>query len=359
MTTQLLRPRAVDDARLEALVGRVVTDISAAYGGAAVAVGHALGLYVAMWDQGPLTPAELAHRTGAYERYVREWLNAQAAGGYVDFDPNTGCYELTPEQALVFADESSPVFIPPAWQIPATLFREQDRSADAFRTGRGVAWGDHDPRLHEGVATFYRNGYRASLVSQWLPALSGVVERLEEGALVADVGCGFGHSTALMAEAFPWSTFRGFDTHPGSIEAARAMARDAGLENLSFEVVEADGLPGRDYALICFFDCLHDLGDPVAVARQAYAALAPEGAVLLVEPFASDRVEENFNPIGRLYYAASSMLCLPHAQSEGGAYALGAQAGEAQLRAVFEAAGFTRFRRAAETPFNLIFEARR
>ncbi|MEZ4552823.1 MAG: class I SAM-dependent methyltransferase [Dehalococcoidia bacterium] len=359
MTTQLHRPRPVDQASLETLVGRAVSDISAAYGGSTVVVGHALGLYVAMWDQGPLPPAEVARRAGAPERYVREWLYAQAAGGYVDFDSATGCFELNPEQALVFADESSPVFIPSAWHVPATLFREQERFVEAYRNDEGIAWSEHDHRLHEGVATFYRNGYRASLVSEWLPALTGVVPLLEAGILVADIGCGYGHSTTLMAEAFPWSTFRGFDTHSGSVEAARGLARERDLDNVSFEVVGAGGIPGRDYGLVCFFDCLHDLGDPLAAARQAYGALAPDGAVLLVEPFASDRVEDNFNPVGRLYYAASSLVCLPHAVSEGGLYALGAQAGEAATRAVFEEAGFTRFRRAAETPFNLIFEVRK
>ncbi len=359
MTTQELAPTAVDEVRLDALLQRVVSDLSAGYAGVTVLLGHRLGLYAVMRGRGPMTPAEVAARAGCDQRYVHEWLNAQAAGGYVEYDPASVRYELTAEQALVFADDSSPVFIPPAWQVPQTLFAGHDRAVEAFQTGRGIPWGDHDPRLHEGVATFYRNGYRASLVSQWLPALTGIVERLEEGALVADVGCGYGHSTALMAEAFPWSTFRGFDTHPASIEAAQAGARAAGLDNLAFEVVGADGIPGRDYALICFFDCLHDLGDPVAAAKQAREALAPGGSVLIVEPFAGDRVEDNLNPVGRLYYTGSTMLCLPHARSEGGAFALGAQAGEAAIRAVFEEAGFTRVRRAAETPFNLIFEARR
>jgi len=251
------------------------------------------------------------------------------------------------------------VFIPNAWNAPAALWHGEGRALEAFRTGKGVAWGEHDGRLHCGSAAFYRNGYRASLVSQWLPALDGVVQRLEAGIAVADVGCGYGHSTLLMAEAFPRSRFFGFDAHAASIDEARRNAADAALGGrVAFDVASSVDYRGRDYGLICFFDCLHDLGDPVAAVRHAAQALAPGGTVMLVEPFANDRVEDNLSTVARLYYAASAMVCCAHAISEGGNLVLGAQAGEARLAQVFRKAGFAHFRRAAETPFNLIFEAR-
>ena len=353
-------PVTLDQAKLESFVMRAVGDIASAYGGAMVSLGSKLGLYKAMAGAGPISARELAARAGCAERYVHEWLNAQAAAGYLDYHPISDTYELSPEHAMVLADDASPVFIPPAWNVPASMFFDEEKSLEAFRTGKGVAWGEHDARLHCGVAAFYRNGYRASLVPQWLPALDGVVEKLEAGIAVADVGCGHGHSSVLMAQAFPRSRFYGFDAHAGSLDEARRNALEAGVgERARFDVARAVDYPDRQYGLICFFDCLHDLGDPVAAARHAAKVLAPGGTVLLVEPFAHDRVEQNFTLAGRLYYAGSTTICCAHAISEGGKLVLGAQAGEARLAEVFRKAGFSHFRRAAETPFNLILEIRR
>ncbi|HSC94293.1 MAG TPA: methyltransferase domain-containing protein [Burkholderiales bacterium] len=350
----------IDRTRLDSFLMRAVGDLSAGYGGVMVSLGSKLGLYKAMWGAGPISARELAGRTGCAERYVREWLNAQAAGGYVDYHAVSDTYELSPEHAMVLADENSPVFIPHAWQVPASMWFDEEKAIEAFRTGQGVSWGEHDGRLYCGVAAFYRNGYRASLVPEWLPALDGVVQRLEAGIEVADIGCGYGHSTILMAQAFPNSRFHGFDVHAASIEEARRNAAEAGVaERVTFEVARAVDYPGTNYGLICFFDCLHDMGDPVAAARHAANALAQDGTAMLVEPFANDRVEDNLSPVARLYYAASTTLCCAHAISEGGKLVLGAQAGEKRLAEVFRKAGFTHFRRAAETPFNLILEARR
>jgi SAM-dependent methyltransferase len=353
-----IRPNAIDPAKLDAFLARAVGDLSAGYGGVMVSLGNRLGLYRAMAGAGPLSSRELASRAGCAERYVREWLNAQVAGGYVAYHAISDTYELTPEQAFVLANEDSPVFIPNAWAVPASMWFDEDKAVEAFRTGKGIPWGDHDGRLYCGVAAFYRNAYRGSLVSAWLPALDGVVAKLEAGAVVADIGCGYGHSTALMAQAFPASQFRGFDTHPGSVAEAQRLAAEAGVNQATFAVARADQYPGTGYDLICFFDCLHDMGDPVAAAAHAAKAIARDGTVMLVEPFANDRIEDNVSPVARLYYAASTTLCCAHAISEGGRMVLGAQAGEARLADVFRKAGFTRFRRAAETPFNLILEAR-
>jgi SAM-dependent methyltransferase len=353
-----IQPNAIDPAKLDAFLARAVGDLSAGYGGVMVSIGHRLGLYRTMAGAGPLSSQELASRADCAERYVREWLGAQVAGGYVAYHAISDTYELTPEQALVLANEDSPVFIPNAWAVPASMWFDEDKAVEAFRTGNGVPWGDHDGRLYCGVAAFYRNAYRGSLVSEWLPALDGVVEKLEAGAVVADVGCGYGHSTTLMAQAFPASQFRGFDTHPESVAEAQRVASEAGVAHAAFATARADEYPGTGYDLICFFDCLHDMGDPVAAAAHAAKALARDGTVVLIEPFANDRVEDNVSPVARLYYAASTTLCCAHAISEGGHMVLGAQAGEARLANVFRKAGFTRFRRAAETPFNLILEAR-
>jgi SAM-dependent methyltransferase len=352
-----MNSQAIDQTALNDVFNRALSDLSGAYGGLMVSLGNKLGLYQAMSGAGPISPRELAARTGCTERYVSEWLNSQAAGGYVLYHPSTSTYELSPEQAMVLADEDSPMFIPAAWQVPASMWFDEEKAVEAFRTGKGVSWGDHDSRLHCGVAAFFRNAYRGSLVTHWLPALDGVVERLKEGITVADVGCGHGHSTLVMAQAFPNSGFHGFDVHPASVEAARGNAAQAGVD-ARFEVARAVDYPRRNYGLICFFDCLHDMGDPVAAARYAAEALGDGGTVMLIEPFANDRVEDNLSPVSRLYYATSTTLCCAHAISEGGPVVLGAQAGEARLREVFRAAGFTHFRRAAETPFNLIFEAR-
>jgi len=348
----------LDPTKLDAFIARALADLSAGYGGVMVSLGHRLGLYKAMAGAGPLTARELSGRADCAERYVREWLGSQVAGGYVVYHAISDTYELTAEQAFVLADEDSPVFLPHAWNVPASMWLDEDKAVQAFRTGRGVAWGDHHGRLHCGVAAFYRNAYRASLVPQWLPALEGVVEKLSAGALVADIGCGHGHSTIAMAEAFPASRFHGFDTHRESVDAAQQAAAAAGFAHATFATAGATDYPGQGYDLICFFDCLHDMGDPLAAATHAAATLAPGGTVLLVEPFANDRVEDNISPVARMYYSVSTMVCCAHAISEGGRMVLGAQAGESRLGDVFRKAGFTRFRRAAQTPFNLILEAR-
>jgi ubiquinone/menaquinone biosynthesis C-methylase UbiE len=349
----------IDPAKLEAFIMRALGDLTAGYSGVLTSIGAKLGLYRAMAGAGPLSSSEVAERAGCVERYVREWLNAQAAGGYVIYHPSSATYELTAEQALVLADPESPYYLPHAWNVPAALWFDEDKALEAFRTGSGIAWSDHHERLACGVAAFYRNGYRASLVSQWLPALAGVTKRLEAGIAVADVGCGHGHSTRLMAEAFPRSRFYGFDTHAASLSEARSHAASAGLEGrVRFELAKADEITDNQYGLICFFDTLHDLGDPVGAAQRAARVLAPGGTVLLVEPFAHDRLADNLSPVARLYYTGSTLICCAHAISEGGKLVLGAQAGEARLADVFRKAGFAHFRRAAETPFNLIFEAR-
>lgn len=355
-----MRTTAIDSSKLETFAGRAVADLAAGYTGVMVSLGSKLGLYRELAGAGPLSARELATRARCAERYVREWLNAQAASGYVTYHSASDAYELEPEQALVLADEESPYFIPHAWNVPASMWFDESKALEAFRTGCGIAWGDHDRRLACGVAAFYRNGYRASLVPQWLPALDGVVAQLETGIAVADVGCGHGHSTLLMAQAFPRSRFYGFDAHGPSIDEARRHAASAGVEGRAqFEVARAVEITDRRYGLVCFFDTLHDLGDPVAAARHAAKILAPGGSVMLVEPFAQDRVEDNLSTVSQLYYSASTMICCAHAVSEGGELVLGAQAGEARLADVFRKAGFTHFRRAAETPFNLIFEVRR
>jgi ubiquinone/menaquinone biosynthesis C-methylase UbiE len=358
--TDIMNAPVIDPAKLEAFITRALGDLTAGYSGVLTSIGAKLGLYRAMAGAGPLSSREVAERAGCAERYVREWLNAQAAGGYVVYHPSSATYELTPEQAMVLADEHSPYYLPHAWNVPAALWFDEDKAVEAFRTGDGIAWSDHHERLACGVAAFYRNGYRASLVPQWLPALEGVVEKLAAGIDVADVGCGHGHSTLLMAEAFPRSRFHGFDTHPASIGEARKHAQHAGLvERVDFEQAAAAEIPDQQYGLVCFFDTLHDLGDPVAAAERAARVLAPGGTVLLVEPFAQDRLADNLSPVARLYYTGSTLICCAHAISEGGKLVLGAQAGEARLADVFRKAGFSHFRRAAETPFNLVFEARR
>lgn len=349
----------IDENALNAFVEKAVGDLSAGYGGVMVSLGDKLGLYKAMAGAGPLSSQELADRTGCAERYVREWLNSQVAGGYALYHPASGTYELTPEQAMVLADDTSPVFIPHAWNVPASMWFDEEQAIEAFRTGRGVSWGEHQDRLYCGVASLYRNAYQGSLVPEWLPALNGVTAGLEAGARVADVGCGHGHSTVIMAKAFPNSRFWGFDNHEASIDQAREVAQREGVaDRVSFSVSGADNYTEKNLDLICFFDCLHDMGHPLKAVAHAKQALKPDGTVLLIEPYASDRVEHNINPVGRMYYAASTTLCCAHAISEQGTHVLGAQAGEGRLAEVFAQAGFRSFRRATETPFNLILEAR-
>lgn len=343
----------------EEFVEKAFADLAGSYGGVMVSIGHRLGLYRALAGRGPLSSHELASRTGCEERYVREWLNSQAAGGYLAYHEESDTYELPAEHVPVLADEESPLFLAPVFEIPASMWFDQERTLEAFRTGEGVPWSEHDERLYCGVSVIYRNAYRASLVPEWLPALDGVVEKLERGALVADVGCGYGHSTALMAQAFERSRFVGFDTHDDSLEEARAQAEAAGVaDRVEFRKADARAYSGR-YDLICFFDCLHDLGDPVGAARHAYESLADDGTLLVVEPYAGDAVPDNLGPVGRLYYSASTTMCVAHSRSEEVGLALGAQAGPARLTDVLREAGFGSVRIAHETPFNIVLEARR
>jgi SAM-dependent methyltransferase len=350
---------ALNEAKVGEFVGQVVGELGATLNAGLVVIGDRLGLYKAMDGAGGLTPGELAERTGTSERYVREWLNAQAAGGYVDYDAEERRYSLPPEHAFVLADESSPYFMPGAFQLMTASVRDEPRITEAFRSGAGVGWHEHNHGVFEGCERFFRPGYAANLVASWIPALDGVEQKLHAGATVADIGCGHGASTILMAEAYPESRFVGYDYHDGSIAEARERARDAGLsDRVRFEVAPAAGYPGTGYDLVCTFDCLHDMGDPVGASRHVLASLADDGTWLIVEPFANDRVEDNHNPVGRVYYGASTFLCTPASLSQEVGLALGAQAGEARLRDVVTSAGFRQFRRATETPFNLVLEAR-
>jgi SAM-dependent methyltransferase len=351
----------LDEAKVGAFVGQVVTELGATLNAALVVIGDELGLYKAMDGAGGITPGELAERTGTSERYVREWLNAQAAGGYVEYDAHERRYTLPPEHAVALADENSPYFMPGAFQLMTASVRDEPTIREAFRSGAGVGWHEHNHGVFEGCERFFRPGYVANLVSSWIPALDGVEEKLSAGALVADVGCGHGASTLLMAEAYPASRFVGFDYHDGSIAEARERAAAAGLpeERVSFEVAPAAGYPGSGYDFVTTFDCLHDMGDPVGAAHHVLESLAPDGTWMVVEPFAGDRVEDNLNPVGRVYYGASTLLCTPASLSQEVGLALGAQAGPARLRDVITSAGFGHFRQATETPFNLVLEARR
>lgn len=348
----------MDQAKLNEFMGKLVADMGGAAMVASVIVGEELGLYRAMADGEPITADALASKTQCNPRLVLEWLRAQAASGYVEHAE--GRFRLSAEQALALADESSPVYIAGGASVLATMYLDKDKLVKAMRSDGALAWGDHHPCMFSGTERFFRPGYRAHLVSSWLPALDGVVEKLEKGAKVADVGCGHGASTVILAQAFPRSRFFGFDFHAPSIATAAQRARDAGVEGqVSFAEADAKGYPRESFDLICFFDCLHDMGDPVGAARHAYDALAADGTVLLVEPFANDRLEDNCNPVGRMLYAASTFVCTPNSLSQEVGLGLGAQAGQARLSRVFAEAGFSRFRRAAETPFNLIFEVRK
>ena len=348
---------SVDQSKLDQFVGKAVGDLGAALTAALVVIGDKLGLYKAMADVPPQTPAELATRTGTAERYVREWLNAQAAAGYVTYDAAAGRYSLSPEQTAALADETSPAFVLGGFQAMTAAMKAAPKVGEGFKTGRGLGWHEHDPDLFEGTERFFRSGYRANLTASWIPSLEGVEAKLEAGAKVADVGCGHGASTILMAQSYPQSTFVGFDYHAPSIERARQRAAAAGVaDRTSFEVAKAKEYPGTHYDLVAFFDCLHDMGDPVGAAAHVHASLHPDGTWMLVEPFASDRVEENLNPVGRVFYSASTLICTPASLAQEVGMALGAQAGESRLREVVTAGGFTRFRRATQTPFNLVFE---
>ena len=348
----------MNEAKLHEFMGKLVNDMGGAAILASVVVGEELGLYRAMADGAPITSDALAQKTGCNARLVHEWLSAQAASGYVEYAGSH--FRLPPEQAMALANEDSPVYVAGGASVLSSMYLDKDKVVAAFRGDGKLSWGDHHPCMFSGTERFFRPGYRANLVAAWLPALEGVVPKLEAGAKVADVGCGHGASTIILAQAFPRSTFHGFDSHPPSIATSLERAKDGGVsERASFEVATAQTFPGSDYDLVCFFDCLHDMGDPVGAARHALGALKPGGSVLLVEPFANDALEHNLTPVGRMFYAASTFVCTPNALSQGGHRSLGAQAGEAQLRSVFMEAGFKHFRRATETPFNIILEARK
>ncbi len=349
----------LDETKLHQFVGRMLGDMGAALGAALILVGDRLGLYKALAESGPMTAVDLAKATGTAERYVREWLAAQAAAGYAEYDAATHKFSLSPEQAAVFADEHGPAFLAGFYDIVAAAMRDEPKITEAFKTGKGVGWHEHHTCLFRGTERFFRTSYNHHLMQEWLPALEGVTAKLKHGALVADIGCGHGASTILMAQAFPQSRFHGFDYHLPSIERARASASAAGVaDRCSFEVAAAKEYPGRGYDLVAFFDCLHDMGDPVGAARHVRKTLAPDGTWMLVEPFAGDHLHENLNAVGRVYYAASTMICTPASLSQEIGLGLGAQAGEARLREVATAGGFTRVRRATATPFNLVLEAR-
>jgi SAM-dependent methyltransferase len=349
---------AVNQDKLDAFLGRFVGDLGATIAAGGIVVGHRLGLYRAL-AQSPATADELAARTDTSPRHVAEWCRAQAAGGYAEYDPATGAFSLTEEQAFALADPDGPLYVPGAFVLALGSLRAESQIVDAFRTGCGMGWHEHHEDVPLGCEMFFRPGYAANLVPSWIPALDGVAGKLEAGARVADVGCGLGASSVLLAQAYPNSHVAGSDYHGASIELARKRAADAGVASrTTFEVATAQDFSGTGYDLVATFDCLHDMGDPVGAARHVREALAPDGTWLIVEPFAGDTVESNLNPVGRIYYGFSSYLCVPNALSQDGGQALGAQAGEVAIRDVVTAAGFTRFRRAAETPFNLVLEAR-
>jgi 2-polyprenyl-3-methyl-5-hydroxy-6-metoxy-1,4-benzoquinol methylase len=350
--------QAIDQAKLEAILGKIVSDFGATASTALAVLGDKLGLYRAMADAGPITSTELARRTGTTERYVRDWLVNQAAGGYVEYDPATGRYNLPPEHALALAEERSPFFVVGGFELFLSAVKAEPKIREAFRTGAGLSWGEQDPGLFAGTERFFKPGYLGNLVDHWIPALDGVAPKLQAGAKVADVGCGHGVSTIIMAQAFPNTRFWGFDNHAPSIDQARQAAEDAGVaDRVTFEVASAQDYPGNGYDLIAFFDCLHDMGDPIGAIRHTRQALGPTGTVMIVEPMAGERVENNFNPVGRVYSAASVLICTPNAIASGDTH-LGTIASDQALREVVLAGGLSHFRRATETPFNRIFEAR-
>lgn len=349
----------IDPSKLDRFMNQVFADLGATFHATLIVIGDKLGLYRALAEGGPQTPAQLAQRTNTAERYIREWLAAQAASGYAHYNAASGEYSLDDEQAFALADESSPAFVPGGFQTAVAASRAQEKLLDAFRTGQGVGWHDHHADLFSGTERFFRPGYAAHLVAEWIPALDGVEERLRAGARVADVGCGLGASTRLLAKAYPRSAFCGFDYHPTSIERARELAKQDGIaDRVQFAVARAQDYPGESYDLVTFFDCLHDMGDPVGAGSHVLKTLARDGSWMIVEPFAHDDLEKNLNPIGRIMYSASTQVCTPASLSQEVGLALGAQAGEARIREVVTAGGFTRFRRATETPVNLVFEAR-
>jgi SAM-dependent methyltransferase len=351
----------VDEVKLNEFIEKAVNEWGASMGALLIFVGDRLGLFKAMAGAGgALTPEELARKTGTHPRIIKEWLAAQAAGGFVTYNPASGTYRLQEEQALALTDENNPAYIAGSYQILAGLFKDQDRILEAFRTGKGLGWGDHHHYLFEGTERFFKPNYVANLTTSWIPALEGVEDKLRGGGgiKVADVGCGHGVSTILMAKAYPNSQIIGFDYHRPSIEWARKEAEKEGLKNITFEVAGSTDYPGDDYDLVTFFDCFHDMGNPAGAAKHVLQTLKKKnGTWMLVEPFANDKIEDNLNPLGRVNYSASTIVCVPASLNENGP-ALGAQAGEQRIREVVTSAGFSKFRRAAQTPFNLIFEAR-
>jgi 2-polyprenyl-3-methyl-5-hydroxy-6-metoxy-1,4-benzoquinol methylase len=351
---------AINEEKLNQFLGSCITDFGAAMHAGLVVIGESLGLYKAMAQADKaITPAVLAELTGTNERYLREWLNAQAAGGYVSYDAENQSYFLSEEQAFALADETSPAYLPGAFLVAVSALRAVPTLTERFRTGEGFGWHEHDAGLFRGTEMFFRPGYAANLINSWIPALNGVEEKLKAGGRVADIGCGLGASTVLMAQAFPNSTFVGFDYHDQSIEMARARAVEGGVaDRVSFEVAKAKDFPGGDYDFVTYFDCLHDMGDPVGAAAHVKETLASDGTWMIVEPFAHDEVKDNLNSIGRAFYSASTLLCTPASLSQEVGLALGAQAGEARMRDVITKGGFSHFRRATETPFNLVYEAK-
>ena len=349
---------SVNPDKLNEFLGKAIVDFGATFHAALIRIGDKLGLYKAL-ASGPQTPAELAKKTGTAERYVREWLSSQAAGGYVTYDSKSGKFSLSEEQAFALADENSPAFLPGAFQVALAAAKAEEELTKRFKTGKGMGWHEHHPELFVGTERFFRPGYAANLISSWIPALEGVEEKLRKGARVADVGCGLGASTILMAKQYPNSEFVGFDYHDKSIATAKKRAKDAGVtKRIKFQVAKAKTYPGKDYDFVTFFDCLHDMGDPAGASSHVRKTLKKDGTWMIVEPFAGDTLEENLHPIGRAFYGASTLLCTPASLSQEVGLALGAQAGEKRLRQVVTSGGFTRFRRATQTPFNLVFEAR-
>lgn len=357
-TTSDVQPKAQSTEQLDALLGRFVNDLGATMSTGNIVIGDQLGLYRALAEAGPVTPADLAAYTGTAERYVREWLPGQAASGNISYEADSGQYSLTEAQALAFADPHG-LALPGAFELALACLFDQPKILEAFGSGRGVAWGDHHPGVYTGTERFFRPGYVANLVSSWIPAVAGLEARLREGIRVADVGCGLGASTRILTETYPASTSTGFDSHLGSIELARKAAAEAGLaDRCEFAVARAQDFPGRTYGLVATFDALHDMGDPAGAARHIRSALAEDGVWLIVEPYAGDSVAENLNPVGRLYYSFSTFLCVPHGLSEGAENPLGNQAGEAPIRALVRSAGFREFERVGNTGFNLVYAAR-
>jgi 2-polyprenyl-3-methyl-5-hydroxy-6-metoxy-1,4-benzoquinol methylase len=349
----------IDENKLNEFIGRFVGDLGAVAHAATVLIGDKLGLYKAMADGTPVTAEELAERTGTDERYMREWLSAQAASGYVEYDPSTDSFRLPPEQAFALTNEYNPLFAPGGYQVATSMIKDADAMAEAIRSGKGVGWHEHHHDLYQGTERFFRPNYIGNLVASWIPALEGVEDKLRAGAKVADVGCGYGASTIIMAQEYPNSMFVGFDYHEDSVAGARRAATEAGVEDrCNFEVASAKEYPGTEYDLVAFFDSLHDMGDPAGAAAHVLKTLRADGTWMIVEPYANDRLEDNLTPVGRIYYSASTVLCVPASKNQEVGLALGAQAGESRLREVVKDGGFSRFRRAAETPFNLVFEAR-